>query len=172
MSESPSAPEIHKARAPRRVIAATVTVSDSRTQATDKSGALMTQLVTEAGHQHLWHAIVPDEPAQIRAAVERARGEAAFLILSGGTGLSPRDSTYEVVSELLTKPLPGFGELFRSISFEEIGAAAMMSRAIAGLAGSLFIFALPGSSNGVKTAMTRLVIPELAHIAEQINRDE
>lgn len=167
-----SAPQEHKSKAPRVVFCAIVTVSDTRDPSTDKSGKLIRSLLTDAGHKVALYRIVKDDVAAIKAAIEEAKNhvESQVLILTGGTGLTSRDSTVEVVEETLTKPLPGFGELFRMLSYEEIGAAAMMSRATAGLSESLFIFALPGSSNAVRLAMNSLVIPELGHIMEQLSR--
>lgn len=168
----PSAPHEHKNKAPKVVSCAVVTVSDTRTKDTDKSGKLIQSSLIEAGHKVSLYRIIKDDVPAIKAAIEVARvdGESQVLILTGGTGLTSRDSTAELVEGILTKPLPGFGELFRMLSYEEIGAAAMMSRATAGLSKSLFIFALPGSSNAVRLAMNSLIVPELGHIMEQLSR--
>lgn len=168
----PSPHKEHKSKGPRSVPCAIVTVSDTRTPETDKSGILIRSQLEEAGHSVAMYSIVKDDVPAIEAAIQQARSVdgCRILILTGGTGLTSRDSTAEVVNACLTKPLPGFGELFRMLSYEEIGAAAMMSRATAGLSESLFIFALPGSSNAVRLAMTALVIPELGHIVEQLSR--
>jgi molybdopterin adenylyltransferase len=167
-----SAPDEHKAQAPKVVICAVITISDTRTTETDKSGDVIREALLKAGHQVAFSQIVKDEVEQIRTVIDWARDhkEARVAILTGGTGLTARDSTFEVVSEKITRPLPGFGELFRMLSYEEIGAAAMMSRATAGVYDSLFIFALPGSSNAVRLGMDKLIVPEIGHIMEQLSR--
>jgi len=168
--DAAAVPKAHRASAPRSVRCAIVTVSDTKTEADDRSGALIAELLASSPHRTAWRRIVRDEPDEIRQAISDARGQVDAIILTGGTGLTSRDSTFEVVSLLLTKPLPGFGELFRMLSFEEIGAAAMMSRACAGVSDGLVVFALPGSSGGCRTAVTRLILPELGHIMEQLSR--
>jgi molybdenum cofactor biosynthesis protein B len=159
----------------RSIPCAVLTVSDSRTAETDESGSLVARLLRDAGHVPAAREIVPDEPEAIRTSLEAwARDPGVSVILcTGGTGVGRRDSTIEVVSDALERELVGFGELFRMISFHEIGAAAMLSRAVAGLlqrpggaaaGGDTFIFAMPGSTNAVETAMTRLILPELPHL--------
>ncbi len=149
-----------------------LTVSDSRTPETDSSGDAIVERLEGAGHRVAGRAIVPDEPGRIRAALVDAvaRTEVDAAIVTGGTGVSPRDSTPEVVGELIDKPLAGFGELFRVLSFEEIGAAAMLSRALAGTVGRTAIFVTPGSSGAVRLAMERLILPELPHLIGQLRR--
>ncbi|MBI5136483.1 MAG: MogA/MoaB family molybdenum cofactor biosynthesis protein [Nitrospirae bacterium] len=157
----------HKAHAKQPVRARVLTCSDSRTPETDHSGRLIRERLEKDGHTVLGHAIVPDEPEQIRErlATWMADGETQVIIINGGTGISPRDSTYEVVDRLLGKRIDGFGELFRHLSFQEIGSAAMMSRAVAGLCGQCILISVPGSENAVRLAMEQLILPELRHMA-------
>ncbi|MBI2407934.1 MAG: MogA/MoaB family molybdenum cofactor biosynthesis protein [Gemmatimonadetes bacterium] len=157
-------------RAGARVLV--VTVSDSRTKATDESGALMEQLLTDAGHVVARELLTNDE-APLRAALEAAiaRTDLDAVLCTGGTGLGARDRTVDVVRPLLERELPGFGELFRMLSFlEQIGAAAMLSRALAGAARGKFIVVMPGSRAAVELAMTRLIVPELQHALREIRR--
>lgn len=146
---------------------AVVTVSDTRTPATDKSGALIQELLQQAGHTITGYAIVPDEPQEllgcVRAHCESGRCHA--VILTGGTGIAPRDTTPDALVSLYERKLDGFGELFRMLSFREIGPAAMLSRASAGVYRQTVIFSLPGSTAAVRMAMTELIIPQLGHIA-------
>lgn len=164
---SPSAEE-HRRRGRQSVSCAVVTVSDTRTLADDRSGALIGELLEHAGHRVAARVIVPDDRDRIeRTVAELAAREAIeAILLTGGTGASSRDVTYEAVAKLLTKELTGFGELFRSLSYQEIGPAAMLSRAIAGLCGPCFVAAMPGSTAGVRLAMEKLVVPELGHLVE------
>lgn len=162
----------HKAQAPARVRCFILTVSDTRTQATDKSGHAIAELLTAAGHHVAGRDLVKDEPADVVRVVsaQLARADVQAIITTGGTGLTSRDSTYEAITDLLEKRLDGFGELFRMLSYEDIGPAAMLSRAVAGTARGKFVAALPGSEGAVRLAMTRLLIPELPHIVQQIGR--
>ena len=172
-AERPGAtPAEHKAHAPASVACYVLTVSDSRTPETDTGGLAIRKMLEEAGHQVTGHALVKDEPAQVAAQVRAQLADARtqVIITTGGTGISSRDGTYEAIDGLFEKRLEGFGELFRMLSFHEIGASAMMSRAAAGTAGRKAIFILPGSPNAVKLAMTKLIIPELGHVAQQLNR--
>jgi molybdenum cofactor biosynthesis protein B len=162
----------HKAHAPAAVPCYVLTVSDSRTPETDTGGRTIRELLEGGGHPLTGHAIVRDEPAQVADAV-RARlgdGRTRVIITTGGTGITSRDGTFEAIDALLEKRLDGFGELFRMLSFSEIGPAAMMSRATAGTVGRAAIFVLPGSPDAVRLAMTRLILPELGHIAQQLSR--
>ncbi len=147
------------------VACAVLTISDSRTEATDDSGRYICAALTQAGHNVVQYAVVRDEPTQI---VEMVRHFAAtgckVIITNGGTGISRRDSTFEAIDSLLEKRLPGFGELFRMLSFAEIGPAAMLSRATAGTYAGSLIFCLPGSPNAVQLGIDRLILPELAHL--------
>ena len=162
----------HKAAAPRSVRCFVLTVSDTRTEDTDASGRAIIDLLTGAGHVVTGRAIVIDDARLVRTAVEGqlATPGVDAIITTGGTGIASRDSTYEAVSALLDKRLDGFGELFRMLSFEQVGAAAMMSRACAGLAAGRIVIALPGSENAVRLAITRLVLPELGHLVQQAAR--
>ena len=162
----------HKARAPISVRCFIVTVSDTRTASTDTSGSVIADLLTAAGHEVAGRAIVKDEAALVRETLERqlANPDVPVIITTGGTGITSRDSTYEVVSGLLQKRLDGFGELFRMLSFHDIGPAAMMSRACAGLSAGHIIVSLPGSEAAVRLAMERLLIPELGHLVQQAGK--
>ena len=162
----------HKAQAPATVGCYILTVSDTRTPGTDSSGMAIRGLLEAAGHAVAGHDIEKDDPARIVSRLrERLADPATQVIIStGGTGISPRDGTFEAVTGLFEKRLDGFGELFRMVSFEEIGAAAMLSRATAGTVGRKAIFAVPGSEKAVRLAMTRLVIPELGHIIQQLSK--
>jgi molybdenum cofactor biosynthesis protein B len=162
----------HRAAALSSLSLAVVTVSDTRTIETDASGALVIALAEEAGHRLAERAIVPDEPARLRDLVEtlRSRDDLHAVLVTGGTGISPRDQTYEVVSALLTKPLPGYGELFRMLSFAEIGPACLISRAVGGLIDRLVILVMPGSRAAVELAMRRIILPELAHLVYEARK--
>jgi molybdopterin adenylyltransferase len=162
----------HKAQGPAAVGCYILTVSDTRTPDTDTSGRAIRSLLEDAGHLISGHDIEPDDPDRIITRMrERLTDPGTHVIIStGGTGISARDGTFEAVTGLFEKRLDGFGELFRMISFEEIGAAAMLSRATAGTIGRKAIFALPGSEKAVRLAMTRLVIPELGHVVQQLSK--
>lgn len=160
--------EKHRTQAARQgpVAVAVVTVSDTRTLDTDTSGQYLRQSVETAGHRLARHLIVPDEPEEVASALEElARGEARIIIFNGGTGIAPRDNTYDVLSQTLEKTLPGFGELFRFLSYQEIGAAAFLSRATAGVYRNRVVFSLPGSPQAVRLAWEKLIQPELEHLA-------
>jgi molybdenum cofactor biosynthesis protein B len=169
---SGDAPAAHRAYAPVEVGCAVLTVSDSRTLEDDTSGKLIRELLAARGHRTVEHAIVSDDLELIRLAVLRslARDDVDAVIATGGTGVSPRDVTPEAVEPLLEKPLAGFGELFRALSFQEIGAAAVLSRALAGTSGGKVVYVLPGSSGAVRLGMERLIGPELAHVVGQLRR--
>ena len=162
----------HKAQAPRIVRCFIVTVSDTRTDATDASGRAIADLLTAAGHQVAGRTIVKDDPDLVRGTIERqlASPDVHAIVTTGGTGITSRDSTYEAVSGMLQKRLDGFGELFRMLSYQQIGSAAIMSRACAGLAAGRIIVCLPGSEAAVRLAMEQLVIPELGHLVQQATR--
>lgn len=149
---------------------AVLTVSDTRTPATDRSGQLLQQLLTEAGHRVVVYQILPDEPDQIREQLHSLGNWANLdvLIFNGGTGIAPRDTTYDAIAAELDKELPGFGELFRYLSYLEIGSRAIASRATAGVMGDKLVFSLPGSSNAVKLAAEKLILPELLHLRGQL----
>lgn len=147
-----------------------VTVSDTRTHDTDTSGALLKARLAEAGHEIISHEIIPDEPELVAALLDQHAGKVDVILLNGGTGISPRDRTYDAVASRLEKVLPGFGELFRMLSYEQVGAAAMLSRAIGGLYRGTFVFSMPGSPNAVKVAMEKLIVPELPHLVWETRR--
>jgi molybdenum cofactor biosynthesis protein B len=165
-------PDEHKARAPRSVKAYVITCSDTRTEATDDGGRIIREKLAGQGHVQAGAAIVPDDPQRITAELQRAAASGAQVALvTGGTGLSRRDSTFEALSAAIVRPLPGFGELFRSLSYAENGSAAMLSRALAGqTASGLFVFAMPGSPAAVRLAMDKLILPELGHLIEELSR--
>ncbi|HIE51990.1 MAG TPA: MogA/MoaB family molybdenum cofactor biosynthesis protein [Armatimonadetes bacterium] len=162
----------HRARARRSVACAVITVSDTRTEETDHSGQLMKEGLTAAGHTIVHYQIVPDEPEQIRAVVEQLVGEGKCeaLLFNGGTGISRRDTTFEVLDGLLEKRLPGFGEIFRLLSYQEIGSAAIHSRATAGVYRGKVIISVPGSSGAVRLALEKLILPELPHLVWEVTR--
>jgi len=150
-----------------------LTISDTRTPATDTSGAAIQALLNDAGHQIVRYAVVKDEPSQIIALVQSCANDGCQVILTnGGTGITKRDSTFEAFDGLLEKRLPGFGELFRMLSYADIGAAAMLSRATAGTYGDLLIFCLPGSTAAVRLGMEKLIIPQLAHLVWETLRQK
>ncbi len=157
----------HRRAAPTRVPTLVITVSDTRTLETDTGGALVVEHLEAAGHEVVSRHIVKDEPEQITAAVAEALGRDAVraVILTGGTGVAPRDITPDSVEPLLERSVPGFGELFRALSYQEIGSAALLSRALAGLAGGRVVFVIPGSRGAVRLAMEKLILPELGHLA-------
>lgn len=150
---------------------AIVTVSDTRTPETDESGLLIRLLAAEAGHTVVDYRIVKDEPEQVLAALQDfAGGEARLIIFNGGTGIGRRDRTYDVISKALEKTLPGFGEIFRLLSYQEVGAAAMLSRATAGVYQGKVVFSTPGSPNAVRLALEKLILPEAQHLAWELVR--
>jgi molybdenum cofactor biosynthesis protein B len=160
----------HKEKGKRSVRCFVVTVSDTRDESTDTSGQTIKKLLAAEGHQTAGYRIVKDEPAQIQALLIEAleKNDVDAVIVNGGTGIAPRDGTYEVVSRLLEKKLDGFGEIFRYLSYVDIGSAAIMSRAAAGTAGSKILISLPGSSGAVKLAMEKLILPEIRHMVSQL----
>lgn len=162
----------HKAQAPHTVGCFVLTVSDTRTPDTDASGRAICSLLAAAGHLLTGQAIVRDEPTDVASRVREALADAETqaVITTGGTGITSRDGTFEAIDTLLDKRLDGFGEIFRLLSFQEIGPAAMMSRAMAGTVGRKAIFVLPGSENAVRLAMTRLILPELGHVIQQLKK--
>jgi len=149
-----------------------VTVSDTRTLETETSGRAIADMLMRAGHTVTGRIVVKDEPADVRRVVTEAikAGAAQAIITTGGTGIAKRDSTYEALTAIFDKRLDGFGEIFRMLSFEEIGAAAMLSRATAGAAGGCALFLLPGSEAAVRLAMDRLILPELGHIVGELTK--
>ncbi|MBI4608993.1 MAG: molybdenum cofactor biosynthesis protein MoaB [Candidatus Rokubacteria bacterium] len=172
MSERDATPREHKAHAPRSVGCFVLTVSDTKTPETDTSGRLIRELLEKAGHTVKGSTIVKDEPVQVQAVIRAQCADPAVqvMILAGGTGIASRDSTFEAVEALLDKRLAGFGELFRFLSYQEIGAAAMLSRAQAGVSQGRIIFSLPGSPNACRLAMEKLIVPELGHLVREASR--
>jgi molybdenum cofactor biosynthesis protein B len=156
----------HHAKDARTVACAIVTVSDTRTADDDTSGAEIRRQLEAAGHRVEAYRIVADEPALVKRVVGELgdSGLVDVVLLSGGTGIAARDNTFEAISSLLTKRIDGFGELFRMLSYEEIGAVSMISRAVAGLVGTMAVFSMPGSTAACRLAMEKLIVPQLAHV--------
>lgn len=173
-SNGPTTPAVeeHRAAAPETLGFGAVTVSDSRTPDDDASGRLIREMVEAAGHRLVESLLVPDHPAEIKMAVRTLLSTPGIdvVVTTGGTGLSPRDVTIESVLPLVERELPGFGELFRMLSYEQVGSAAMLSRAAAGTVDTRAVFCLPGSPKAVKLAMKRLVLPEAAHLVGVLAR--
>jgi molybdenum cofactor biosynthesis protein B len=167
-----STPEEHKASAPKSVGCFVLTISDTKTPDTDTSGTVIRELLRAAGHRVIESAIVRDEPAEVARIVRQAcaRDDVGAVLMTGGTGITSRDSTYEAVEALLDKRLPGFGELFRMLSYQEIGAAAMLSRAQMGIHARRIVVSMPGSPNACRLAVEKLVIPELPHLVREVSR--
>jgi molybdenum cofactor biosynthesis protein B len=151
---------------------AVVTVSDTRTTETDKSGQIIKELLLASGYSVGYYTILKDEPAQIQAIIAQLSDIADInaVIFNGGTGIAPRDTTYDAIEGLLEKTLPGFGEIFRFLSYQEIGSRAIASRAVAGVYQQKLIFSVPGSSNAVRLAMEKLILPELVHLVSQLGQ--
>ena len=164
--------EQHRATSPQHLGCAVITVSDTRTLDTDTGGALIVELLAAAGHALRAREIVADEPAELERLLVRLGTEQAIdaILLSGGTGISSRDRTIETVEKLLTRPLPGYGELLRMLSYQQVGAAAMLSRATGGLMGRQVVLTMPGSPAGVRLAMDLLILPELGHLVREARR--
>ena len=162
----------HKAAAPSRVGCYVITVSDTRTEDTDTGGRAIIDLLSAAGHQIVGRAIVKDDPELLRDCIGRQLANPAVqaIITTGGTGITSRDCTYEAVNALLWKKIDGFGEIFRALSYQDIGAAAMMSRAVAGTIAGRVVVALPGSEAAVRLALTKLLLPELGHLVREATR--
>ncbi len=154
------------------VNAAAITVSDTRSPETDKSGQLIKQLLKDVGHHLSFYSVIKDEAEQIREIIEdlSQRSDVDVLIFNGGTGIAPRDTTYDAIEGLLEKTLPGFGELFRWLSYQEISSRAIASRAVAGVYRGKLIFSIPGSSNAVRLAMEKFILPELVHLVKQLGK--
>jgi molybdenum cofactor biosynthesis protein B len=151
---------------------AILTVSDSRTPESDRSGQTLQQYLTQAGHQIIDYTLLPDEPDRFRPHLQHiiTTFDLHALIINGGTGIAPRDTTYDAIAPLLERTLPGFGEIFRMLSYQEVGSRAMASRAIAGVIQQTLIFCLPGSTKAVILAMERLILPELRHLTHQLRQ--
>ncbi len=160
----------HRKDAPASVRCFVLTISDTRTAETDTSGDAIAQALTGAGHDVAGRRIVRDDPATVREIVRAESRNVPVIVTTGGTGITARDSTYEALSALLDKRLDGFGELFRMLSYEQVGSAAMLSRACAGSIGTTAIFALPGSEQAVRLAMDKLILPEIGHVVRELQR--
>ncbi|MFH1381767.1 MAG: MogA/MoaB family molybdenum cofactor biosynthesis protein [Chloroflexota bacterium] len=162
----------HRENAPRNLNCAVLTISDSRTEATDESGKYIREKLTENGHRVMAHALLKNDANSIKneMATLLQQADLQIIITSGGTGVSHRDVTVETISPILEKKLDGFGELFRSLSYQEIGTASMMSRAIAGVAGGKVILCLPGSLGATKLAMEKIILPEIGHMVREATR--
>ena len=162
----------HREHAPDSVTVAVLTVSDTRTIETDTSGQLILDGLKANGHIVVDYRIAPDDPDQIRSILQAWAADEgiAAILTNGGTGIARRDTTYDVVAGLLDKRLDGFGELFRMLSFPEIGAAAMLSRAVAGVHRGTLIMTMPGSRNAVSLALERLILPELPHLVYEVTK--
>lgn len=165
--------ESHKQSA-KEIVArcAVVTLSDTRTLETDKSGQLIQALLRDDGHEAAAYQVIKDDPAELRPLLDQllADGDVDAVLTNGGTGIARRDQTIDVVERVIEQPLPGFGELFRMLSWEQVGAGAILSRAVGGIARGKPIFAMPGSSKAVELAMTKLVLPELRHILWELRK--
>ncbi len=164
----------HRESAPETVRVAVLTISDTRKPETDTGGDVVEESMRGAGHEVVAREIVRDEAASIRTTLVDllARADVDAVVTTGGTGISARDTTYEVVDRMIEKKLDGFGELFRMLSYEEIGAAAVLSRAVAGAVGTKLVASLPGSRNAVGLAMEKLLVPEIAHIVFELRKHQ
>ena len=162
----------HKQHTPRSVGCTVITCSDTRTPETDTSGQLIQKLLKENGHTIAAYHLVKDEPAQIRARITEgvANDSVQAIIINGGTGISRRDSTFEAVDAILEKRLDGFGEVFRFLTYQDIGSPAIMSRATAGIIKGRVLFSTPGSENAVRLAMEKLILPELGHLVKELTK--
>jgi molybdopterin adenylyltransferase len=164
----------HRESAPEHVRPAVLTLSDTRTPENDTGGDTIEELMRGAGHEIVERRIVRDDAARIRTEIVNllARPDADAVITTGGTGISARDTTYEVVDRMIEKKLDGFGEIFRALSYEEIGAAAILSRAVAGTVGTKLVACLPGSRNAVRLAVEKLLVPEISHIVFELRKHQ
>jgi molybdenum cofactor biosynthesis protein B len=162
----------HRASAPRRVSCAVLTISDTRDAQTDTSGRAIADLLQQSGHVIADQQITRDEAVEVASAVRSflARDDVHVIVTTGGTGIARRDNTYDALAAMFDRTLPGFGELFRALSYAEIGAAAMLTRATAGVVDRRIVFLLPGSEHAVRLAMTKLILPELGHVVRELNR--
>jgi molybdenum cofactor biosynthesis protein B len=162
--------ELHRRDAPSTIRYYVLTISDTRTQANDTSGDAVVELLGARGHVLAGRQIVKDDPGAVRDAVKAQQFYADVIITTGGTGITLRDSTYEAISGMLDKKLDGFGELFRMLSYEDIGSAAMLSRACAGTIGRAALFSLPGSEPAVRLGVSKLIVPEIGHVVRELRR--
>jgi len=162
----------HRCESPKSVRCAVVTISDTRTIETDRGGALIVEMLAADGHEVVDRQIVRDDPAEIEPLLcKLADPETTDAVLmTGGTGIAGRDRTFETVSSLLTKPMPGYGELFRMLSYEDIGPAAMLSRAVGGVLNKVIVLTMPGSVAAVRLAMEKLIVPEIGHLVYEARK--
>ena len=162
----------HKALAPRVVGCLVITCSDTRTPETDTSGQLIQKLLREHGHEVVGYHVIKDDPGQIqhRIALGTTHDRIHAIIINGGTGISRRDSTFEAVDKMLEKRLDGFGEIFRLLTYQEIGSPAFISRTTAGIYNNRIVFSIPGSEHAVRLAMEKLILPELGHLVQQLSK--
>src|SRR5947207_2410368 len=168
----PATHEEHQAQGPQSVRCAVITVSDTRTIETDTGGRAVIDHLSAAGHTVGFREIIPDEPTRMRPLLEslREREDVDAILMTGGTGITSRDQTYETVSELLDKPLPGYGEIFRMLSYQDIGPAAILSRAVGGLIGRKVLLTMPGSPAAVRLAMEKIIVPQIPHLVREARR--
>jgi molybdenum cofactor biosynthesis protein B len=164
--------EEHNKQGPQHIRCAVITVSDTRTPETDTGGRAVIHHLTAAGHQVLAREIIPDDPARMKPLLLslQARDDIDAILMTGGTGITSRDLTFETISSMLTKPLPGYGEIFRMLSYQEIGPAAILSRAIGGLLARKVLLTMPGSPAAVKLAMEKIIVPQLPHLMREAGR--
>jgi len=162
----------HKQKAPRSVSCAVLTISDSRTELDDESGKLIRQKLSQSGHRVMFYSILKNEADSIKKKIHELlkQQELQVIITSGGTGVSHRDITVETIAPILEKKLDGFGQLFRFLSYQEIGTAAIMSRAFAGVAQRKVILCLPGSPGAANLAMDKIILPEIGHMVREATR--
>jgi len=162
----------HRSEAPKAVRCAVITVSDTRTLDTDRGGKMLEESLVAAGHTVVRREIVPDDQKRIRSLIEELADATVLdaILVTGGTGIAARDQTFETVSSMLTKTLPGYGELFRMLSYEDIGPAAMLSRTIGGVIGQVVLLTMPGSPAAVRLALDKLILPELAHVCYEARK--
>jgi molybdenum cofactor biosynthesis protein B len=162
----------HRCESPKSVRCSVITVSDTRTLETDKGGQLIVEMLTAAGHEVVSRDIVRDEPRSIEPLVRQLADatKTDAILLTGGTGIAARDQTFETISGLLTKTLPGYGELFRMLSYDDIGPAAMLSRAIGGVLDEVIVLTMPGSMAAVRLAMEKLIVPEVGHLVYEARK--
>jgi molybdenum cofactor biosynthesis protein B len=172
MSLSSPTPQEHKASSPQSLRCAVITVSDTRTIDTDTGGTQVVDRLKHAGHEVVLREIIRDDPSTMRSLLESLRNQIELdaILMTGGTGITSRDQTFETVTSMLSKPLPGYGELFRMLSYQEIGSAAMLSRATGGLLGGKVLLTMPGSPAAVVLAMEKLILPELGHLVREARR--
>ena len=162
----------HKEKAPQKVSCAVLTISDTRTEQDDESGKLITEKLSQNGHRVMFYSVLKNEADSIKRKIDELlrQEELQVIITSGGTGVSHRDITVDTISPILEKKLDGFGELFRFLSYQEIGTASILSRAIAGAAGGKVILCLPGSLGAANLAMDKIILPEIGHMVREATR--